>query len=156
MSRFNNVFDDDTLGAATWMREFARGGDPTVHGQDESWPAAGVAAFTADKGKSIRVGSGAPSARAGAVGIQRGLARGVTPTAQSGEAGSGKEGGGCACGGNSKSGSAPNAMKRPPSVHEVVKHLKSFLAEIDGPSLSDEMLLRMVQVAADSEGRKRQ
>ena len=36
MSRFNNVFDDDTPGAPDWMREFARGGEPAKHEQERA------------------------------------------------------------------------------------------------------------------------
>ena len=36
MSRFNNVFDDDTPGEPTWMREFARGGQPAMHEQERA------------------------------------------------------------------------------------------------------------------------
>ena len=117
MSRFNKLFSDDPPGEPKWMREFARGGDPMVHRQDESWPAAGVAAYNAGRGKNIQASLRTQSASAGARSIRPGLGRrGGTSTARRGSPKSGKEGGGCACGGGGKCKSVSAGTPSPAST----------------------------------------
>ena len=83
-----------------WMREVGRGGDPTVHGRDGSWPAAGVAAYIAQKtGRGITQTNDEPvrpatnlAGKSRSAIARNGHARRETPRA-------GKGSGGCSCGG---------------------------------------------------------
>ena len=103
MKSFNNRFGSDPPGEPAWMREFARGGDPTVHRQDESWPAAGVVAYNARQRKGVHPNLPSQSGVVGKGGIRRGLTRGGgTPIAHRGSLKAGKAGGGCSCGGDGK------------------------------------------------------
>ena len=102
MSRFNKLFSDAPPGEPAWMREFARGGDPTAHRQDESWPAAGVAAYNAGRGKSVNSNLRASSGKVGAGPVRASTGGAGASVVRRRSPKTGKSGGGCSCGGDGK------------------------------------------------------
>jgi hypothetical protein len=118
MSRQNDRFSGEPSGEPEWMREFARGGDPRAHRQEESWPAAGLAAYNAAAGPggSIGVSTGAPSEEVGARNTQRGLVsgNGVSAAPPSPREGA-NNGGGCSCGGGGSCKSSFGSKSLPAS-----------------------------------------
>jgi hypothetical protein len=101
MSRFNKIFGGDSPGEPDWMREFARGGDPSVHKAELSWPAVGFAAYNGQASKKKCTQAEVQPARAAKSPTRESRAAlPVTANAYQGRAKGGKDGGGCSCGGS--------------------------------------------------------
>jgi len=157
MSRFNEVFGGEPSDQPDWMKEFARGGDPGVHKEGVSQPLKDLAEYNPASAKAGQAVGKTPLHNPG-VGHTNKLLSPGADTSKRGPAGSQnrKKEGGCGCGGEGKCKSAfsPSSINQLPSPDEVVPYLKAFLAETGGPSVADEMLRHMIQVAMESDRRK--
>ena len=153
MSRFNKLFGGDPPGEPEWLREFARGGDPSVRKDEASWPYAGWVALNAGSGKNIQTSLGTQSAKAGAGGIQRGLVRGGITTAPPGPWERANKGGGCSCGGGEKcnSWSLGKASRSTPATTPS-QLLSEVVTRPDGTSAALEELATAARNALAGDG----
>ena len=141
MKSFNNRFGGEPPGEPAWMREFANGFDPTQHKEEASWPVAGLAAYNAGRGKNMLAGLRAQSAKVTAGGIQSGLVRRSGKSPMRAPPKSGKEGGGCACGGEGGGrckSRVGEALRGAPGSAERVRGRSSRLTNV-APSEAEEL-----------------
>ncbi len=123
MSRQNNRFGSEPISEPEWMKEFAKGGGPSLHREEASWPVNGLAGYNAVQGTD---GQSAPEARPGSRDagptLKRIARRESRVAKRPAGAGAGKKLGGCGCegqgqcGGQNEGGRAPGLPIAPQSA----------------------------------------